>query len=329
MTEKHRILTVEGLSTHLATEHGEVTAVSNVSLHINEGEVLGVVGESGSGKSVTAESIMRLHDPHIVEYSGSVRLRDTELMALTEREMQKFRGGELAMIFQDPMSSLNPVFSIGNQLAETVLIHQRVTKQEAREIAIESLRRVHIPNPEARYDDYPHQLSGGMRQRVMIAMALSCKPSLLIADEPTTALDVTTQAQILGLIDELQKETGSGVMLITHDLSVVAQVCHRVAVMYLGQIVESGLVNEVMSHPQHPYTQRLLAATPGLTTPRNEPLPTIPGRVPSLFEVPYGCRFADRCHKAEERCSSEPQCLEEIISGRQVRCWKATKEVAK
>ena len=326
MTTSKRILTIEGLTTRLATEHGEVTAIDNVALHVDEGEVLGIVGESGSGKSVTAEAIMRLHDPHLVEYSGSVKFRDTELIELSEKAMQEYRGGEMAMIFQDPMSSLNPVFSIGDQLIETIQVHQKSTKEQARSLAIESLGRTHIPNPEARMADYPHQLSGGMRQRVMIAMALSCKPSLLIADEPTTALDVTTQAQILSLIEELQEETGSGVILITHDLGVVAEVCDRVSVMYLGQVVESGSVADVMENPRHPYTQRLLAATPTLQTPRDKDLPTIPGRVPTLFEVPYGCRFAGRCPLAEKRCKDEPQELVGIDGSRDVRCWKTTSE---
>lgn len=318
-----RVITVSGLTTRLATEQGDVTAVEDIDFHVDAGEVLGIVGESGCGKSVTAESVMRLLDEKTTDYSGTVEFDGTDLLSVSEARMRQYRGGRIAMIFQDPMSSLNPVFTVGQQLIETILIHQPMSKEAAKQHAIDALEQTGIADPHARIDDYPHQLSGGMRQRVMIAMALICEPALLIADEPTTALDVTTQAQILRLIDDLRRAHDMATILITHDLGVVADVCDRVMVMYLGEAVEAGPVRDILDNPQHPYTRGLLASTPGVDTDRRQPLPTIPGRVPTLYDVPAGCRFAARCPFAEDACRENRQQLTEIAPGRSVRCWKA------
>lgn len=318
-----RVITVRGLTTRLATEQGDVTAVEDVDFHVDAGEVLGIVGESGCGKSVTAESVMRLLDEKTADYSGTVDFDGVDLLQLSAAQMSTYRGGRIAMIFQDPMSSLNPVFTIGEQLIETIRIHQPMSKDAAKQHAIDALEQTGIADPHARINDYPHQLSGGMRQRVMIAMALICEPALLIADEPTTALDVTTQAQILHLIDELRRAHDMATILITHDLGVVAEVCDRVMVMYLGEAVEAGPVREILDSPQHPYTRGLLASTPVVDTDRTQPLPTIPGRVPTLYDVPAGCRFAARCPFAEDACRENRQQLSEIAPGRSVRCWKA------
>jgi peptide/nickel transport system ATP-binding protein len=327
VTPDNRVLTVENLRTHFATERGRVTAVDGVSFSVDRGETLGLVGESGCGKSVTAESLMRLLDERSTTYEGRVRLGSDEgcddLLALPEAEMRRRRGRDIAMIFQDPMSSLNPVFTVGDQLVEGIRLHQGVPTAEAREIAVRMLELTNIPDPKRRMREYPHQLSGGMRQRVMIAMALSTRPKLLIADEPTTALDVTTQAQILDLIEELRSEFEMGTIFITHDLGVVAEVCDRVAVMYLGQIIEETDVVSLFDSPRHPYTRGLLASTPALEADPSDELGTIPGRVPTLHNVPPGCRFADRCAHAIDSCRDEVPALEEIEPGHTVRCFRA------
>jgi peptide/nickel transport system ATP-binding protein len=319
----NRVLTVENLRTHFATERGRVTAVDGVSFSVDRGETLGIVGESGCGKSVTAESLMRLLDESSTTYEGRVQLIADDLLALPEAEMRRRRGRDIAMIFQDPMSSLNPVFTIGDQLVEGIRLHQGVSTAKAREIAVRMLELTNIPAPQQRMREYPHQLSGGMRQRVMIAMALSTRPKLLIADEPTTALDVTTQAQILDLIEDLRAEFEMGTIFITHDLGVVAEACDRVAVMYLGQIIEETDVGSLFDAPRHPYTRGLLASTPALEADPSEKLGTIPGRVPTLHNVPSGCRFADRCAHALDSCRTEVPALHEIEPGHTVRCFRA------
>jgi peptide/nickel transport system ATP-binding protein len=320
---ENRVLTVENLRTHFATESGRVTAIDDVSFFVDRGETLGLVGESGCGKSVTAESLMRLLDERSATYEGRVHLLGDDLLALSEQEMRRRRGGDIAMIFQDPMSSLNPVFTIGDQLMEGIRLHQEVSKAESRVIAVEMLKLTKIPSPEQRMSEYPHQLSGGMRQRVMIAMALSTRPKLLIADEPTTALDVTTQAQILDLMDDLSTEFEMGTVFITHDLGVVAEVCDRVAVMYLGQIIEETDVAGLFDAPCHPYTRGLLASTPSMEAAVDDELGIIPGRVPSLHNVPAGCRFAERCALALDSCRDGVPALEEIEPGHLVRCFRA------
>jgi peptide/nickel transport system ATP-binding protein len=327
MKPDDRVLTVENLRTHFATERGRVTAVDGVSFSVDRGETLGIVGESGCGKSVTAESLMRLLDERATTYEGQVVLASDDLLALPEAEMRRRRGRDIAMIFQDPMSSLNPVFTVGDQLVEGIRLHQGVSTARAREIAVRMLELTNISDPRRRMREYPHQLSGGMRQRVMIAMALSTRPKLLIADEPTTALDVTTQAQILDLIEDLRSEFEMGTIFITHDLGVVAEVCDRVAVMYLGQIIEEADVASLFDAPRHPYTRGLLASTPTLQAGPDVELGTIPGRVPTLHHVPPGCRFADRCAHAIDSCRTEKPALEEIEPGHSVRCLRA-KELA-
>jgi peptide/nickel transport system ATP-binding protein len=317
------LLEVTELRTHFATERGEVTAVDGVSFHVDAGEILGLVGESGCGKSVTAESIMRLLDERSTHYSGQVVLDGINLLTLPDKEMRGVRGGRVAMVFQDPMTSLNPVYTIGNQLEEAIRLHQDgVSRDEAYAIAEQALAVTGIPSPAECLLRYPHELSGGMRQRVMIAMALSCRPKLLIADEPTTALDVTTQAQILQLIADLRDDSDMGTILITHDLGVVAETCTRVLVMYLGQILEEAPVADIFTRPAHPYTRGLLASIPGLTGDRTLPLHVIGGKVPSLREVPPGCRFAARCPYAEQICLDTPPELDQIDGGRAVRCHR-------
>jgi peptide/nickel transport system ATP-binding protein len=317
------LLEVTELRTHFATERGEVTAVDGVSFHVDAGEILGLVGESGCGKSVTAESIMRLLDERSTHYSGQVVLDGINLLTLPDKEMRGVRGGRVAMVFQDPMTSLNPVYTIGNQLEEAIRLHQDgVSRDEAYAIAEQALAVTGIPSPAECLLRYPHELSGGMRQRVMIAMALSCRPKLLIADEPTTALDVTTQAQILQLIADLRDDSDMGTILITHDLGVVAETCTRVLVMYLGQIIEEAPVADIFTRPAHPYTRGLLASIPGLTGDRTLPLHVIGGKVPSLREVPPGCRFAARCPYAEQMCLEIPPELNQIDGGRAVRCHR-------
>lgn len=316
------LLQVKDLKTHFHTERGQVTAVDGISFHVNEGEIVGVVGESGCGKSVMSQSIMRLFDEkYTAKYDGEVFFKGKDLLSILKREMQKIRGNEISMIFQDPLSSLNPVYTIGDQIIEVIRLHQKATKKEAREKAIEMLRLTGIPAPEQRIDEYPHQLSGGMQQRAMIAMALSCQPKLLIADEPTTALDVTIQAQILDLIVELNKELGMGVIFITHDLGVVSDICDRVIVMYLGEIVEETDAENLFSNPLHPYTKGLMKSIPQLDGDRTKELHVIEGVVPSLDEIPKGCRFASRCPYADELCRERAPELHEHDDKQKVKCW--------
>ena len=320
MAEK--ILEVKHLTTSFRTERGVMDAVQGVSFYVRKGEILGLVGESGCGKSVTSQSIMRLYDEkRFVRYDGKILFDGEDLLQLPERKMQQVRGKDIAMVFQDSLSALNPVFTCGEQIMEAMRIHQKMPRKQARAEAIEMLRLVGIPSPETRVDQYPHELSGGMRQRVMIACALSCRPKLLIADEPTTALDVTIQAQIMELIVELNRKLDMGVILITHDLSVVAETCTRVAVMYLGQIVEEADVVTLFDHPRHPYTRGLLKSIPKITGER-ERLHIIEGTVPLLSQIPDGCRFAPRCPYADARCTQEDPELEQCAPGHMVRCMK-------
>ncbi|MEH7522122.1 ABC transporter ATP-binding protein [Bacillus sp. JJ1503] len=315
------LLKLNKLRTKFFTEKGTVTAVDDVSFQINAGEMVGLVGESGCGKSVTSESILKLLNDRTTKYEGEILYKGKNLIDFSEEQMRNIRGNEISMIFQDPMSSLNPVYTIGNQIAEAIMIHQKVDKKEAYNRAIEMLRLTGIPSPEKRVYEYPHELSGGMRQRVMIALALSCKPQLLIADEPTTALDVTIQAQILDLIQELKEELNMGIILITHDLGVVAEVCTRVIVMYLGQIIEEADVKTLFKNPLHPYTKGLLKSIPKLDGDRSQKLNVIKGVVPSLQDVPSGCRFAPRCEYATDQCKINPPELMELNNGQKVRCW--------
>jgi oligopeptide/dipeptide ABC transporter ATP-binding protein len=316
------LLSVRNLQTSFFTSDGEVRAVDGVSFDIDDGTTMGLVGESGCGKSVTALSIMQLlakGTGRIV--GGEVLYRGGNLAAYTEGQMRRVRGNEISMIFQEPMTSLNPVFTIGDQIGEAVRLHQRASAREARDRAIEMLRLVKIAEPEKRAKDYPHQLSGGMRQRVMIAMALSCNPKLLMADEPTTALDVTIQAQILDLIAELQERLGMAVLLITHDLGVVAQHADAVAVMYAGKIVERGSPEAIFASPMHPYTVGLMNSVPR-TTDKRARLKAIPGIVPSPLDWPSGCRFRTRCERAEETCAVKQPDLLESEPGHWVSCLK-------
>jgi oligopeptide/dipeptide ABC transporter ATP-binding protein len=316
------LLRVEHLVTSFRTDRGVIRAVDDISFVIPKGQTVGLVGESGCGKSVTSLSILRLiqSPPGRIEHGSRIYFGADDLVTLPEPEMRKLRGNRISMIFQEPMTSLNPVFTIGDQISEVFRLHQGLSKKAARERAVEMLRLVRIPAPEQRIDEYPHQLSGGMRQRIMIAMALACRPELLIADEPTTALDVTIQAQILELMASLQRELQMSILLITHDLGVVAEVCDHVIVMYAGRIVEQGSVREIFSNPTHPYTQGLLASIPRLGR-KEEYLPTIDGMVPSLANLPRGCRFQDRCKQSHDRCRElEPQ-LKSLAGGHQTACW--------
>jgi peptide/nickel transport system ATP-binding protein len=320
------LLEVDGLKTYFATDGGEFRAVDGVSFAIEEGRTLGIVGESGCGKSVTSLSIMGLvPKPGGSIAGGAIRFRGRDLATLPEAEMRALRGAEIAMIFQEPMTSLNPAFTIGNQLVEGIVRHRHLSPTDAKAHAIEMLRRVRIPAPEQRFDEYPHKLSGGMRQRVMIAMALACDPKLLIADEPTTALDVTIQAQILDLLRRLRDETGTAIVLITHDLGVIAELAHDVAVMYAGKIVEKAPVARLFAWPQHPYTIGLLGAIPQLHRTRAR-LATIEGTVPSLADLPAGCRFAARCPFANDQCRAAEPPMRDLADGHAVACWHAPLE---
>jgi len=319
--KEKELLRVENLKVSFPGPGKDIQVIEDVSFNLHKGEVLGIVGESGCGKSVTAEAILQLLDKDTTRYSGKILLKGLDLLELSDREMTKIRGNEISMIFQDPMSSLNPVQTIGKQIAEAIRIHQDVSKREAKKRSIDLLRRIGIPSPEERYKQYPHEISGGMRQRVMIAMALSCLPSLLIADEPTTALDVTIQAQILNLISKFQKDLQMGVILITHDFGVVANYCTKVAVMYLGQIIEQTDVNTLFSNPLHPYTNGLINSIPKLDEDRQKELLSIKGAVPSLAQTPKGCRFASRCEFVTDRCLEEVPTLETLKNGHQIRCW--------
>ena len=322
MAEK--ILEVQELTTMFRTERGIMKAVDGVSFHVNKGEILGIVGESGCGKSVTSQSILRLFDEkYTAQYQGRILFKGRDLLKIPMKEMQDIRGHEISMVFQDALSSLNPVFTVGEQIMETILIHQNVRKEEAKKRSVEMLRLVGIPAPEQRFSQYPHELSGGMRQRVMIAIALSCCPNLLIADEPTTALDVTIQAQIMELIVKLNRQMDMGVILITHDLAVVAETCSRVAVMYLGQIVEEADVEHIFDNPLHPYTRGLIQSIPQLEGVRQKRLYMIKGMVPLLSQIPEGCRFAPRCEFATDECRKCMPKLTEVGEGHRVRCHRA------
>ena len=317
------LLEVKGLRTHFATDEGEFKAVDDVSFSLDRGRTLGIVGESGCGKSVTSLSIMGLvPQPPGRIAGGAVMFDGTDLLKLDKAEMSELRGNRLSMIFQEPMTSLNPVFTVGDQIIEGIRRHRKIGPGEARKRAIEMLRRVRIPSPERRIDEYPHKLSGGMRQRVMIAMALACDPQLLIADEPTTALDVTIQAQILELLRDLRQRLGMATLIITHDLGVIAELADEVLVMYAGKIVESAPVGDIFDDPQHPYTIGLLGSIPRLDADRKR-LATIEGVVPSPLNQPKGCRFAPRCPFADRRCREEPPPLREISPGHRAACWHA------
>ena len=314
------LLEVKSLKVSFRTEDGVVKAVDDVSFTIGEGEVVGIVGESGSGKSVSMLSVLRLITDPNARFEGEVLYKGRNLMSLSEKEMRAVRGAEIAMIFQDPMTSLNPVHKVGWQIEEQLRAHERLTGAEARDRAIELLRAVGIPRPELRVDDHPHQFSGGMRQRVMIAMALSCSPDLLIADEPTTALDVTIQAQILELLKNLRQEFGSAVALITHDLGVVADIADRVLVMYAGRIVEAGEKNAIFYDPQHPYTWALLGSIARLDRPKPRRLTAIRGQPPSLLRLPEGCSFGPRCPHRFSRCSEDPALVDKVGGGHLDAC---------
>ena len=318
------LLSVTDLRTWFFTDQGVAKAVDGISFEIREGETLGIVGESGCGKTVTSLSILGLlpQPPARIMEGSSVRLRGEELVGSGEKRLRALRGNDISMIFQEPMSSLNPVYTVGDQIAEALRLHRGMTRKEARAEVVRLLGEVGISEPERRVSEYPHQLSGGMRQRVMIAMALSCEPQLLIADEPTTALDVTIQAQILELLASLRAKFGMAVLLITHDLGVVAEVCDRVVVMYAGQVVETGDVYDIFDDPAHPYTRGLLDSLPSVDDPGRR-LDSIPGTVPNPIDWPYGCRFRARCSAAAAGCEL-PQDLVEIgTSGRSARCWRA------
>ena len=323
------LLEIDDLHTHFFTPAGVVRAVDGVSYSLRVGETLGVVGESGCGKSVTALSILRLvSSPPGRIVSGAIRFEGTDLLGLTESQMEDIRGNRISMIFQEPMTSLNPLLTVGRQVSEAIALHQGLSRRDATDRAVEMLRRVHIPEPESRAHAYPHQLSGGMRQRVMIAMALSCNPKVLIADEPTTALDVTIQAQILDLMRELRDTLGTAIILITHDMGVVAENADRVVVMYAGRKVEEASVDDLFEHPGHPYTRGLLDSIPHLdlaarADPSRTRLTEIKGMVPSLFNLPTGCSFAPRCNFATDQCRTASPRLEQRRPDHWVACWHA------
>lgn len=317
------LLEVRDLNTFFRTKHGIVKAVNGVSYTVEAGKTLGIVGESGSGKTVSAMSILQLLDTNGFIESGSIKFDGRELTTLTRREMYEIRGNDISVIFQEPMTSLNPVFTVERQVSEPFMVHQGLSKREAALRVLDMLRDVRIPNPEVVTKQYPHQLSGGMRQRVMIAMALACRPRILIADEPSTALDVTIQAQILKLMNDLQQEKGTSIMFITHDLGVVCQMADDVAVMYCGQVVEMAPARTIFGKPQfsHPYTEGLLFSIPRLDTPSDVRLEAIPGAVPHPLKLPDGCKFAPRCKYATERCKVEEPELVEVQPGQGVRCF--------
>jgi len=315
------LLEVKNLKTSFFTERGIARAVDDVSLCISEGQTLSIVGESGCGKSVTALSVMRLiPDPPGKIVDGSICFEGTNLLSLSEKQMRDIRGNKISMIFQEPMTSLNPVFRVGEQISEVIRLHQKVGKKEGTDRAITLLKQVGIPSPETRVNDHPHQMSGGMRQRVMIAMALACNPRLIIADEPTTALDVTIQAQILELMEKLRESTGTAILLITHDLGVVAETAEQVVVMYAGRVVEEAQVKTLFNNPLHPYTQGLMRSIPGVSSEKKARLEAIPGMVPSLLDLPAGCKFNDRCRHASQQCLEEEPGLT-VKEGHAVRCW--------
>jgi len=316
------LLEIRDLTVSFDTPDGRARAVDRVSFSIRAGETLGLVGESGCGKTVSALALMRLIQtpPGRIE-GGEILFKGQDILKLPERDMRKIRGNEISMVFQEPMTSLNPVFTCGYQVEEAVVLHQKVTKREALERTLEMLALVKIPDPKRIAKSYPHQLSGGMRQRVMIAMALSCNPSLLIADEPTTALDVTIQAQILELLQGLQQTFGMAILMITHDLGVIAETCRRVIVMYAGKVMEVASVNDLFNDPRHPYTRGLRESIPRMAH-KGERLKVIPGKVPDPLDLPKGCRFSDRCKYAEYRCDNEEIQLRDVKPGHSIRCWK-------
>ena len=320
MAQEKRILTVENLNATFYAHKTATKAVRGVDIHVDEGDVFAVVGESGSGKSVLMKSIMGILPESAEVVADTLEFDGKDLQQLSPNERRKLRGNEMAMIFQDPMTALNPVKKIGAHLIEVIRRHSKVSKAEARATAIEALKKVGIPSPESRMEQYPHEFSGGMRQRVMIAMALCCSPKLLIADEPTTALDVTIQAQILDLLKELRDTESMSIVLITHDLGVVASVSNRIAVMYCGQIMETGLTDEIFYHPKHPYTRALLRAVPKPVTGEKERLKAIPGSAPSLLNLPKGCPFQDRCQFVCEKCSQEVIPVHQYSETQQSRC---------
>ncbi|PKN77123.1 MAG: peptide ABC transporter ATP-binding protein [Deltaproteobacteria bacterium HGW-Deltaproteobacteria-10] len=318
------LLEIKELITVFDTNRGRIKAVDGVSLSLQQGETLGIVGESGCGKTMLAMSIMRLIPANGSIINGSVSFQGQDLLKLSAEEIRAKRGNEIAMIFQEPMTSLNPVIRIGEQIAEAIRLHQNLSAKDSLALSIEQLREVGISEPERRAQDYPHQLSGGMRQRVMVAMAMSCHPRLLLADEPTTALDVTIQAQILDLISDLKEKNNMAVILITHDLGIVAQTADNVAVMYAGKIVENSPVDEIFTNPLHPYTKGLIASLPsGCGSDRQRHLKTIPGSVPSLYNLAAGCSFQERCSLATSQCKEHEPKLVEIKSGHHAACWIA------
>lgn len=322
MDREAPLLEVKDLKTHFHTERGRVTAVNGVSFSMNKGEIIGIVGESGCGKSVMSQSILRLLEhTDAVAYEGEVLFEQQDLLAMPLSKLRAFRGDQISIIFQDPLTSLNPVYTIGDQIAEALRLHQNISKKEARQQAIDMLTMTGISSPETRVNAYPHELSGGMQQRAMIAMALSCRPKLLIADEPTTALDVTIQAQILELIVELNETLGMGVLFITHDLGVVSEICTSVKVMYLGQIVEEATTEALFAQPLHPYTQGLIQSIPRLEGNRHAKLHVIEGTVPSLLDIPQGCKFATRCAFANELCWAEEPPMDHLNATHRVKCW--------
>jgi oligopeptide/dipeptide ABC transporter ATP-binding protein len=322
-----RLLEVRGLKVRFSTEDGIVRAVDGVDFDLERGQVLGIVGESGSGKSVTALTLLGLTRATNTAFEGEVRYKGEELLAMSERRLRNIRGNEIAMIFQDPMTSLNPVYRVGDQIVEAIVTHDKVGKKVARRRTVELLKQVGIPNPEQRVDDYPHQFSGGMRQRAMIAMGLACNPDVLIADEPTTALDVTIQAQIIELIDRLKDDFNSAVILITHDLGVVADVADEILVMYGGRVVERAAKRSLFYDPQMPYTWGLLGSIPRLDRARGGRLASIQGAPPSLINLPQGCKFRPRCPHAFEKCVEEPELLNRVEEpGHFDRCWLSVEE---
>ena len=320
------LLDVRGLVTEFHSSEGVFKAVDGVSFSVARGETLGIVGESGCGKSVTSLSVMGLipRPPGKIP-AGEIVFEGRDLLTLSSRQMRDVRGNDISMIFQEPMTSLNPVYTVGQQIMEGILLHEDISEADARARAIEMLRLVRIPSPEGRVDDYPHQMSGGMRQRVMIAMALACNPKLLIADEPTTALDVTIQAQILDLMRDLRERTGTAIMLITHDLGVIAELADRVVVMYAGKVVEEARVGDLFTDPQHPYTLGLLGSIPKMDVDEVR-LATIEGSVPNPYNMPAGCKFNPRCPFADDKCRQEVPALIEVKPGHKVACWKAPLE---
>ena len=321
-SERDVVLQVDDLRTHFQTRWGTVKAVDGISFDLRRGETLGIVGESGSGKSVTMLSLMRLIPiPPGRIVSGSIVLDGEDLLQLSDGEMNKVRGSKIALIIQDPMTSLNPVFTIGNQVSEAINIHQNIPKRSVKEQALSVLRKVNIPAAESRMRDYPHQMSGGMRQRVVGAIGISCQPQVLIADEPTTSLDVTIQAQYLALLKELQRDSNVGLIFITHDFGIVAKMCDRVAVMYAGRIVEQGSVRDIFNHPSHPYTEALLASVPKMEEDV-ERLYSIEGQPPTLHDLPAGCPFADRCQYVMDQCREEYPPRITVNEGHHASCWR-------